>query len=108
MSFDITGLLIFILAIVALIIVHEFGHFLASRLLGVEVEEFGLGFPPRLLTMFVAGGTKFTLNAIPLGGFVRPKGENDPSVPGGLAAASPWVRLVVLFAGPLMNLLVGV
>jgi regulator of sigma E protease len=108
MSFDIAGLAIFILAIVALIIVHEFGHFVAARLLGVEVEEFGLGFPPRLLTLFEAGGTKFTLNAIPLGGFVRPKGENDPAVEGGLAAASPWVRLVVLTAGPLMNLLVGV
>jgi regulator of sigma E protease len=108
MAFDLTGLVTFILAIVALIIVHEFGHYVAARLLGVEVEEFGLGFPPRILTLFEAGGTKFTLNAIPLGGFVRPKGENDPSVPGGLAAASPWVRLVVLFAGPLMNLLVGV
>jgi regulator of sigma E protease len=45
---------------------------------------------------------------LPLGGFVRPKGENDPTVPGGLAAASPWKRLVVLFAGPLMNLLTAV
>jgi regulator of sigma E protease len=108
MSFDLTGLVTFILAIIALIIVHEFGHYLAARLLGVEVEEFGLGFPPRLATLFVAGGTKFTLNAIPLGGFVRPKGENDPKVEGGLAAASPWVRLAVLSAGPLMNLLVGV
>ena len=50
-------------------------------------------------------GTRFTLNWLPLGGFVRPKGENDPSIPGGLAAASPWKRLAVLFAGPLMNLL---
>ena len=50
-------------------------------------------------------GTRFTLNWLPLGGFVRPKGENDPNVPGGLAAASPWKRLAVLVAGPLMNLL---
>ena len=108
MLFDISGIVIFILAIVALILVHEFGHFLASRLLGVEVEEFGLGFPPRLFTLFTAWGTKFTLNAIPLGGFVRPKGENDPTIPGGLAAASPWVRLVVLSAGSIMNLFLGV
>jgi regulator of sigma E protease len=53
-------------------------------------------------------GTRFTLNWLPLGGFVRPKGENDPGVPGGLAAANPWKRLAVLFAGPLMNLLTAV
>ena len=53
-------------------------------------------------------GTRFTLNWLPLGGFVRPKGENDPNVPGGLAAASPWKRLAVLVAGPLMNLLTAV
>jgi regulator of sigma E protease len=53
-------------------------------------------------------GTRFTLNWLPLGGFVRPKGENDPNVPGGLAAASPWKRLAVLVAGPLMNLITAV
>jgi regulator of sigma E protease len=53
-------------------------------------------------------GTRFTLNWLPLGGFVRPKGENDPNVTGGLAAASPWKRLAVLVAGPLMNLLTAV
>ena len=52
-------------------------------------------------------GTEFTLNWLPLGGFVRPKGENDPNIPGGLAAANPWKRLGVLFAGPIMNLLTG-
>jgi regulator of sigma E protease len=95
-------------ALGALIIIHEFGHFVVSRLFKIEVEEFGIGFPPRMLTLFKAAGTKFTLNWIPLGGFVRPKGENDPEVLGGLAAASPWVRLAVLLAGPLSNLLVGV
>jgi regulator of sigma E protease len=53
-------------------------------------------------------GTLFSLNWLPLGGFVRPKGENDPNVPGGLAAASPWKRLVVLFAGPVMNLFTAI
>ncbi len=53
-------------------------------------------------------GTEFTFNWLPLGGFVRPKGEGDPDVPGGLAAANPWQRLVVLFAGPAMNLLTAV
>lgn len=95
-------------ALAALIFIHELGHFIAARLLKIEVEEFGLGLPPRLLTLFTVGGTRFTLNSIPLGGFVRPKGENDPNIPGGLAAASPWVRLGVLVAGPIANLLIGV
>ena len=98
----------FIGGIAILIVVHELGHFFAARFFKVEVEEFGIGFPPRLATLFTSKGTRFTLNWIPLGGFVRPKGENDPSVPGGLAAANPWVRLAVLFAGPMMNILLGV
>ncbi len=98
----------FIGGLAALIIVHELGHFLAARLFNIEVEEFGLGFPPRLATLFEAGGTRYTLNWIPLGGFVRPKGENDPDVPGGLASASPWVRFAVLAAGPIANLSIGV
>jgi regulator of sigma E protease len=101
-------LILFILGIAILILIHELGHFMAARMLGVEVEEFGLGFPPRAVKLFEHNGTIYSLNWIPLGGFVRPKGENDPSVPGGLAAASPWVRLGVLVAGPLMNLLAGV
>jgi len=107
-AFTLTGVIEFVVALAVLIILHELGHFLVARLLKVEVEEFGIGFPPRILTLFKAGGTTFTLNAIPLGGFTRPKGENDPDVPGGLAAASPWVRLGVLFAGAFMNLALGV
>lgn len=103
-----TQLFEFILGLAALILLHELGHFLVAKLLKVEIEEFGLGFPPRAAKLFEAGGTVFSLNWIPLGGFVRPKGENDPSIPGGLAAASPWVRLAVLFAGPFMNLAIGV
>ena len=92
----------------ALILIHEFGHFAAARLFKIPVEEFGLGFPPRVATLFTSGGTKFTLNLLPIGGFVRPKGENDPNIPDGLAAANPWKRLGVLIAGPFSNLLVGV
>lgn len=98
----------FIGAIALLIIIHEIGHFLAARLFKIEVEEFGLGFPPKALTLFKAKGTEYTLNWIPLGGFVRPKGENDPNIPGGLAAAKPWTRIAVLLAGPLMNFLAGI
>jgi regulator of sigma E protease len=95
-------------ALIALILIHEIGHFTAARLLKVEVEEFGIGIPPRALTLFTWQGTKFSLNWLPLGGFVRLKGENDPSVPGGLAASKPWVRLGVYAAGPIMNLIAGV
>jgi regulator of sigma E protease len=212
--------LIFIAVFAGVVFIHEFGHFIVARLLKVEVEEFGFGLPPRMLTFWrgkgflvlhsgkrveiprsfnmpfewsrlldrettltadpvndqlllrsiemteyeekkrpaggpigadhilvdkngrvieqqaaaervavkkligntarpgqmkfsdtvseVHPGTAFTLNWLPIGGFVRPKGENDPGVPGGLAASSPWTRLAVLFAGPLMNLLLGV
>src|SRR5512139_1137772 len=119
-------LVTFIFGIAILILVHELGHFLAARMLKVDVDEFGIGFPPRLLgtardengkrvwfgmrppANLAPKQTILSLNWIPLGGFVRPKGENDPNIPGGLAAASPWVRLGVLVAGPMMNLLTGV
>jgi len=102
------AILEFVLILAVLIIIHEIGHFLASKMFGVEVEEFGIGIPPKLLTLFRWRGTEFTLNAIPLGGFVRPKGENDPTIPGGLAAAKAWQRIVVYLAGPIMNLLLAV
>src|SRR6266498_3159115 len=101
--------IVFILTFGGVVLIHEFGHFIAARLSGIEVEEFGIGLPtPRALTLFTWKGTRFTLNWLPLGGFVRPKGENDPNIPGGLASASPWKRLFVLFAGPVMNLLLAV
>lgn len=101
--------IVFILAFNGMVIIHEFGHFIAARLVKVEVEEFGIGWPtPGAITMFTWQGTRFTLNWLPIGGFVRPKGENDPNVEGGLAATAPWKRLFVLSAGPLMNLLAAV
>jgi regulator of sigma E protease len=103
-----TDLLVFAAILGFLILGHEFGHFVAARARGVRVTEFGIGFPPRLLTLFNAGGTRFTINAIPLGGFVRPAGEDDPSVPGGLAGASKTTRSIVLLAGPGANILLGV
>jgi len=101
--------IIFIVAFGGMIIIHELGHFLAARLVKVEVEEFGIGLPtPGAITLFTWQGTRFTLNWLPLGGFVRPKGENDPNIEGGLAAAAPWKRFIVLIAGPLMNLITAV
>jgi regulator of sigma E protease len=98
---------LFVVVLAVLILGHEFGHFLAAKATGVKVEEFGLGFPPRLATLFHFRGTRFTLNAIPLGGFVRPAGEDDPDVPGGLASAPKRVRTLVLVAGPLANVLLA-
>ena len=101
--------IIFILAFGGMVIVHELGHFIAARLVKIEVEEFGIGFPtPGAITMFTWQGTRFTFNWLPIGGFVRPKGENDPNVEGGLAASAPWKRLFVLSAGPIMNLITAV
>jgi regulator of sigma E protease len=98
----------FVAALATLIFVHEFGHFLVMKLTKIEVEEFGFGYPPRLLTLFELGGTKFTLNLLPFGGFTRPKGDTDPNIPGGIAAANPWKRIAVFLAGPTMNLLTAV
>jgi regulator of sigma E protease len=91
-----------ILAVV--IIAHELGHLITAKLAGVTVEEFGIGFPPRLLS-FQRGGTLYSLNAIPLGGFVKMAGEEDPKVAGSLASKSIPVRILALSAGSLMNLL---
>ena len=204
-------LLIVVIVFGGMVFLHELGHFLAARFFKIEIEEFGFGFPPRLLRLWqskgslvlngqnieipsafkfsfdwrdhpkepvkatvdsvdgrmvlrslelvetkgidpakpvvvdrqgnilgqeliplpgspkkeavakkrgeielngsiseIHPGTEFTLNALPIGGFVRPKGENDPNVPDGLAAANPWKRLGVLFAGPLMNLVTAI
>ena len=98
----------FILAFGALVFLHEFGHFIAARLNHIEVEEFGFGYPPKIVRLFRAGGTDFTLNWIPFGGFCRMKGEaGDITEPGSFPAANPWRRLVALLGGPFMNLLVG-
>jgi regulator of sigma E protease len=99
---------LFILVLGGLIIGHEIGHFLAAKLFHVAVDEFGIGFPPRLLSLFQLGETRFTLNIIPFGGFVRLRGEDDPTVEGGLASSSKRARAIVLFAGPLANILLAV
>jgi regulator of sigma E protease len=211
MSISLLGGIIFVLVFAGIILLHEFGHYIVARLLNIEVEEFGVGFPPRLLRLWrgkgsiligeerlvipvnfnlpfdpklsirrpvhavavsklgklvlhsidfsasedgknrsdpvskdepssvpspipteggktelginplqsgeiqlsgilneVRPGTEFTLNWIPLGGFNKIKGEDDPDAPGGLAAANPWKRIAVLLAGASMNLFTAV
>jgi len=94
----------FIGVIVVLIVAHELGHFITAKASGVKVEEFGIGFPPRLLSVR-RGETLYSLNAIPLGGFVKMAGEEDPKEPRSLASKSIGIRLLVLSAGSLMNAL---
>ena len=106
------NILIFILVIVALIVVHEFGHFVAAKLSGMRVDEFGLGYPPRAMTIANKGGTLYTLNWLPFGGFVKIYGEDgiqeQEAGAGGSKAFSKRPRLaqaLVLVAGVAMNLL---
>jgi regulator of sigma E protease len=171
--FNPVTLIIFGLMLGILIFVHELGHFLVAKRLGVPVYEFGFGFPPRAwrfwksagwieiqsrrliitpdfklpeklhvgsrvvyksrvddkgrdvlaslelidpesqattpssLVQAFEPGTEYTLNWIPLGGFVRLAGEDDPMVPGGFQAAKPWVRAPILLAGVTMNFILA-
>ncbi len=119
------NLVIFLVILNALVFVHELGHFLAARLFKVHVEEFAIGFPPRLVgfvrnkdnrwRVFFGnnapkseelGGprTLYSINALPIGGFVRPRGEDDPTATDGLASASKTARIVILAAGSTFNL----
>ena len=70
------AIIAFALVLIPAIIIHELGHFLAARLVGINVLEFGIGFPPRVRRLFTWRETEFTLNLLPLGGFVRPLGED--------------------------------
>lgn len=97
-------LLVIIALLSLLILAHELGHLISAKLSGVKVEEFGLGFPPRLLS-FHWRETRYSLNLLPLGGFVRLLGEDEPKGPRSLAAKSAGVRLVVLSSGALMNII---
>jgi regulator of sigma E protease len=97
-------ILSFLGVIIIVILAHEIGHFTTAKLTGVKVEEFGIFYPPRLFSI-KRGETIYSINALPLGGFVKMSGEEDPDEPGSLAAKSIPVRLLVLSAGSLMNLL---
>ncbi len=98
----------FLVILGVLVFVHELGHFLVAKWAGVRVLEFGIGYPPRLVKLFEHKGTEYTINLLPIGGFVRMLGEEDPSHPESLAAQPPLVRAAVLLAGPLMNLWLAV
>jgi len=98
----------FILIFGVLLFIHEFGHFIFAKLFKINVEEFGFGFPPRLLKIGQFRETEITLNWIPFGAFVRLSGENDPEVKGGFGDSSILARFMTLIGGPLFNLVLGV
>ena len=98
-----TGILVFIILLGPLMFIHELGHFWAAKKAGIRVEEFGLGFPPRALTLFKRGDTVYSLNWLPIGAFVRMTGEELPDDPHSFAAQPKRWRLITLLAGPAMN-----
>ncbi len=100
-------ILIFIVVLGVLVIAHELGHFTVAKLSKVKVLEFGVGYPPRIFGI-TRGDTTYSLNLLPLGGFVRMLGEEDPDGPESFASKSAWRRLAVLGAGPAMNALLPV
>ena len=97
----------FFLILIILILAHELGHFFTAKFFKVRVEEFGIFLPPRIFS-FKKGETVYSMNAIPLGGFNKLAGEEDPNVPGSLAGKSIPVRLIVLSAGSIMNILLPI
>ena len=100
--------LAFVLLVVPLIVVHELGHLIAARLRGIDVPEFGIGFPPRLFTLLRGRRTELTINALPLGGFVRMAGsEEGDTDPAGWERATLTSKVLVMVAGVAMNIVVA-
>ena len=102
-----TSILAFVFVLGVLIFVHELGHFLMARRIGVRVLTFSLGFGPKLLA-FKRGDTEYCVSAIPLGGYVKMAGENPDDARSGAAdeflSKTKWQRFQVLVMGPVMNL----
>lgn len=107
----ITSILVFLIVLSILVLVHEFGHFIAARRAGILIEEFGFGLPPRLIGKKI-GETIYSLNLFPFGGFVRLHGEDDPDsiTQAGRAFLnkSKKVRAAIVVAGVLMNFLLSI
>lgn len=103
-------ILIFIIVIIALIVVHEFGHFVAAKLSGMRVDEFGLGYPPRAMIVAKIDETLYTLNWLPFGGFVKIYGEDGLHAgqnqnTRSFSSKTRFKQAIVLVAGIAMNLL---
>ena len=105
--FDLPGWLLVIPILGFLVFIHELGHFLCAKKFNIKVTEFGFGFPPRLYG-FRYGETLYSINLIPIGGFVKMVGEEDPTDPRSFANQSVIARIIVLSAGSFMNVIVPI
>lgn len=98
------GIVAGLIILVILVVMHEFGHAMQAHRSGVVVEEFGIGFPPRALAKKLKNGILFTINWLPIGGFVKLKGEYDSaSEKGDYGAATFWQKTKILLAGVFIN-----
>lgn len=103
------GIVIGLIVLVFLVVVHELGHAIVAKRNGVVVEEFGIGFPPRAWGKKLKNGVLFSLNWLPLGGFVKLQGENDAATgKGDYGAATFWQKTRILLAGVAVNWIVAV
>lgn len=98
--------IIFLIVLTALVFVHELGHFLAARLFKIRVDEFAIGFPPRIVS-WMWGKTRYAINILPLGGYVKIYGENpdDERTPDSMLSKARWKQVVVLAAGVTFNII---
>ncbi len=106
-------IILFILVLAVLVFAHEFGHFISAKIFGIRVDEFAIGFPPRLFG-WTKGETKYSLNLIPFGGYVKIFGENpdEQSISGSdskrsFVNAPKWKQIIVLLSGIFMNIVLA-
>ncbi len=103
----VVSVFMFLLVINFLVAIHEFGHLVASKLSGLAVKEFAIGFG-KILTSRVIGGTKYSIRAIPLGGYVEPEGETERDLPNSFRGKKLRVKAFVLLAGVFMNIITAI
>ncbi len=103
------SIFVFIFILFLLVLMHEWGHFKAARFFGIKVDEFGIGFPPKIISK-KKGETEYSLNWIPLGGFVKIHGESgeDKDNPRSFISKPVWQRMIVVMAGVFMNFIFAV
>src|SRR5688500_2320695 len=107
--FTLLAIVLFVVILGGLVLIHELGHYLTARFFNVRVLEFGIGFPPRAKVLRAKGETLWTLNWLPIGGFVRLEGEDGDATddPRSFAAQPLRIRLAILVAGVVMNILLA-